>query len=119
MVASLYLMVTSQAALTGRKIQELRKEILKTQYANADLQTELGKLTSRDEIEQRATDLGLRSAQPEELQYLLVPGYKIPQAPFLASVPELRPSAPSVPPEFNQSLLDWLDERLQVHGGLP
>jgi len=118
MIASLYLMIASRSAILGREIQDLRGEILTTQYENADLQTELGRLTSKDEVEQRAYALGFRPVQPDELEYLSVPGYVVSKAALLASVPELRPSAPSIQPGYTQSLLDWLDERLQAPGGL-
>lgn len=118
-VTALYLMVTSQAAILGREIQSLREEILATQYKNADLQTELARLTSKEEIERRAYEMGFRPAQPQELEYLVVPGYTPPQAALLASAPELKPSALTLRQEYNQSLLDWLDERLQMPGGLP
>lgn len=114
MIATLYLMVTSQAAITGREIQDLRLKIIETEHKNADLQTEFARLTSKDEVERRAYAAGFRPIEPEEVEYLYVPGYVIPKGAVLADAPELQPSAPSVPPEYTQSLLDWLDERLQA-----
>ena len=119
MIASLYLMVTSQAAIVGREIQDLRLKIVQEEHATADLQTELARLTSKNEIERRAYALGLRPVEPEEVEYLYVPGYVAPNGALLASAPELQPSAPSIPPEYTQSLLEWLDERLQPPGGGP
>ena len=116
MIASLYLMVTSQAAIVGREIQDLRLEIVQIEHANADMQTELARLTSKDEVERRAYALGFRPVKPEEVEYLYVPGYVAPKGVMLAAAPELQPSAPSNPPEYTQSLLDWLDERLQAPG---
>lgn len=117
MIATLYLMVTSQAAITGREIQDLRQAIIVTENTNADLQTKLAELTSNTEVEQRAYALGFRPVKPEEMEYLYVPGYAAPKGVELASAPELQPSAPDIPPEYTQSLLDWLDERLQSSGG--
>jgi hypothetical protein len=114
MIASLYLTVTSQAAIVGREIQDLRMEIIETEHKNADLQTELARLTSKGEVETRAYALGFRPVEPEELEYLYVPGYVIPKGAMLAAAPELQPSAPDIPLEYTQSLLDWLDERLQT-----
>ena len=116
MIATLYLMVTSQAAIVGREIQDLRLEIIQTEHVNADLQTEYARLTSQDEVERRAYALGFRAVQPAEIEYLYVPGFVVPKAAMLAAAPELQPSAPSVPPEYTQSLLDWLDERFQAPG---
>lgn len=116
MIATLYLMVTSQAAIVGREIQDLRLAIIQTELTNADLQTELAHLTSSEEIERRARTLGFRPVEPDEVEYLYVPGYVAPKAAVLAAAPELQPSAPSAPPEYTQSLLDWFDERLQAPG---
>ena len=114
MIATLYLMVTSQAAIVGREIQDLRLEIIDTELQNADLQTELARLTSKNEIERRAYALSFRPIQPEELEYLYVPGYVTSNGATLAAAPELQPSPPSTPPEYTQSLLDWLDTSLQA-----
>src|SRR6185436_17622358 len=46
MVAALYLDVTARAAVAGREIQEMRKEITTIQRENADLETQLADLTS-------------------------------------------------------------------------
>jgi cell division protein FtsL len=116
MIATLYLMVTSQAAIVGREIQDLRLAIIETEHINADLQTELARLTSSDETERRARALGFRPVEPEEVEYLYVPGYVAPQGALLAAAPQLQPSAPGIPPEYTQSLLDWLDESLQAPG---
>jgi cell division protein FtsL len=116
MIATLYLMVTSRAAIVGREIQDLRSEIIDTEHTNADLQTELARLTSMDIVEKRAYELGFRPVKPEEVEYLYVPGYFASKGAMLAVAPELQPSAPDIPPEYTQSLLDWLDERLQSPG---
>jgi hypothetical protein len=116
MIATLYLMVTSQAAIVGREIQDLRLDISATELENADLQTRLARLTSQDEIERRAYALRFRPVKPEELEYLFVPGYVMPNGAMLATEPELQPSPPGVPQEYTQSLLDWLDESLQSSG---
>jgi cell division protein FtsL len=116
-IATLYLMVTSRAAIVGREIQDLRAAITDTEHANADLQTQLARLTSSNEMEKRAYGLGFRPEKPDEVEYLYVPGYHAPQGAMLAAAPELEPSAPGVPEEYTQSLLDWLDERLQAQGG--
>jgi len=116
MIATLYLMVTSQAAIVGREIQDLRLEIIGIEHNNADLQTELAHLTSKGEIERRAYALRFRPIEPEELEYLYVPGYVAPNGVTLASAPELQPSLPNTPSEYTQSLLEWLDEKLQAPG---
>lgn len=114
MIATLYLMVTSQAALIGREIQSLREKILESERKSADLGTALARLTAKDEMEDRAIAMGFRPLAPNEMDYLLVPGYVAPKGVVLATEPKLQPNLPSTPPEYTQSLLDWLDEQLQT-----
>lgn len=116
MVAALYLNITSQTAVAGREIQELNAAIIISQQQSSDLQTQLASLTSASAMEQRALELGFRPVEADELEYLVVPGYVAPQPVNLSSevVPQL--TALTIPPEYNQSLLDWLDARISSRG---
>lgn len=115
MVAALYLDVTSQAAITGRTIQDLSGEIIASQHGNADLETNLAMLTSNSAMELRAKNLGFISVEPSQLEYLVVPGYTDPVPDILTGASALRPSAPSIPPEYTESLIDWLDQKLRTN----
>lgn len=124
MVASLYLDVTSRAAIAGREIQNLSAQTLEAQQTNADLQSQLAGLTSTSVMELRAKTLGFQPVDPNELDYVLVPGYVAPKPSILAGMGPLKPSAPSIPPEYTESLIAWFGQRLNgAHGsgggGLP
>ena len=112
MVATIYLDVTSQAAITGREIQDLTVSISENQQISADLQTKLALLTSARVMEQRALEIGFRPMKSEETEYLVVPGYLILEPDILSSVPLLQLSALTIPPEYNESLLDWMDKKI-------
>jgi hypothetical protein len=112
MIAALYLDVTSQAAIAGREIQDLTAAITVNQQMSADLQTQLAALTSATAMEQRALELGFRPLKPDEVEYLAVPGYSAPRPEILSAAPQPQLSAPSIAPEYTQSLLDWLDEKI-------
>ena len=113
MVAALYLYVTARAAIAGREIQALTASMRASQHASADLQTRLAALTSTSVMEERALALGFEPIKPGMVEYIVVSGYMPPQPMILSNglQPGLR--APSIPPEYNQSLLDWIGE--QVH----
>lgn len=117
MVSALYLDVTAQAAIAGRQIQGLGGEILAVQQGNADLQTRLAEATSNASMQRRAADLGYEPVDPSRVDYILVPGYTEPRAAILAA-PALRPSAPSIPPEYTQSLIEWLQDALRPPASL-
>jgi hypothetical protein len=112
MISALYLDVTAQAAIIGREIQTLQHDTSEIQRENADLQTRLASLLSTDTMEARAYAMGFRPAQAGEIQYLVVPGYVRSTGVSLA-VTRPQTSAPSIPPEYTQSLLDWISDYLQ------
>ena len=116
MIAALYLDVTARAAVAGREIQELRFEIATIQRANADLETQLGNLTSTAEMQRRALELGYRPVKPGELDYMPVPGFVVPEpAILLAAEDAILPVQP-LPFEYTQSLLEWFSERAKFGG---
>ena len=117
MIAALYLDVTARAAVAGREIQELRFELATIRRANADLETQLGNLTSTAEMQRRALELGYRPVKPGELDYVPVPGFVEPEpAILLAAEDALLPVQP-IPFEYTQSLLEWFGERAKFGGG--
>ncbi len=113
MVASLYLDITAQAAISGREIQGLTSDIISTQQTNSDLETRMAELSSTSAMEKRAKDLGYEPIDPSQVQYVIVPGYVEPQTDILPVAPPLMPSAPSIPPEYTESLIEWLQQALQ------
>ena len=113
MVSSLYLDITAQAAIAGREIQGLTSDTIAVQQANSDLQTRLAVLSSTSAMETRAKDLGYQPVDPTTVQYVIVPGYVAPQPDILMVIPALRPSAPTIPPEDTESLIEWLQNALR------
>jgi hypothetical protein len=116
MVAALFLDVTARAAVAGREIQEMRFEILTIQRANADLETRLAKLTSSAEMERRARALGYRPVQPGELDYIAVPGFVAPEPEILRAAEDVTVPETSLPYEYSESLLEWLDGQIKSGG---
>ena len=116
MIAALYLDVTARAAVAGREIQELRFETTAVQRANADLETELGNMTSTAEMQRRALELGYRPVKPGELDYVAVPGFIAPEPDILLAAEDVAPSSQALPLEYTQSLIEWMDERVKAGG---
>jgi hypothetical protein len=116
MVAALFLDVTARAAVAGREIQEMRFEILTIQRTNADLETRLAKLTSSEEMKRRASALGYRPVQPGELDYIAVPGFVAPEPELLRAAEDVTIPETSLPYEYTESLLEWLDGRIKSGG---
>lgn len=115
LVAALYLDLSARTALAGREIQELQLEITAMQRSNADLETELANLTASAVMQQRALLLGYRPVKPGELDYIYVPGYIPPEPDILLAAADSPFHTFSLPEEYSQSLLEWLDEK--IHDG--
>lgn len=113
MIAALYLQVTARAAATGRNIQELRVELMSIQRANADLETRLAKLTSADEMQRRALELGYRPVTPGELDYVAVPGFVAPEPDILRAAEDAGYFPQPLPDAYSQSLIEWFNERIE------
>lgn len=124
-VAYIYLSVTTRAAAVGREIQYMQIQMsgyhglneqntgsmpieeLKQNIAN--LETQLGRMTSFEVMDARAQDLGLIPATPDQLVYMQVPGYYGLQPAVMAPPPEpVIVSAAGISPAFRESLLEWL-----------
>lgn len=113
MISALYLDVTSQTAILGREIQTLRADTSELQRENADLQTRLASLFSTSTMQARALAMGFRPAEAGEIHYLVVPGYVRSNGMDL-TVAHSETSMRSTPPEYTQSLLEWVSEYLQT-----
>ena len=113
MIAALYLYVTAQAAIAGREIQDLTVALTASQHSIADLQTQLAALTSTSVMRERALSLGYQPIEPGQVEYIVVAGYVPPIPDILMTAPQPGLKAPAIPPEYNQSLLDWLDQQIR------
>jgi hypothetical protein len=125
-VAYIYLSVTTRAAAVGREIQFMQVQMAgyhlldDTDMSNmpveelkqniADLQAQLGEITSFETMDQRAKALGLVPATPDQIVYIEVPGYLEKQPAVMAPPPEpVIVSAAGISPNFKESLIDWLE----------
>jgi cell division protein FtsL len=117
LIASLYLIVSAQAATRGREIQSMQYDIQEMQRQNADLESQLASLTTAARLEERAKELGLQPAQPDQIVYLEVSGY-VPRAPANLA-PPAEPavaSGPGISPAFSQPLFDWVKDQISQAG---
>ena len=113
MVAGIYLSVSAQASTSGREIQIMYAEMEDIRRIIEDMESQIAFLTSNAEMEKRAQELGFAQVSSEEIFYILVPGYSKQDQVEIAPSPGVPlPIIPSVAPEYTQSLVDWLRERV-------
>lgn len=113
MVAGIYLSVSAQASTAGREIQIMYAEMEDIRRNIEDMESQIAYLVSNSEMEKRAEELGFLPVESDEIFYILVPGYIKPDQANLAEPPGLTlPAIPTISPEYTQSLVDWLSERV-------
>jgi len=119
MVAGIYLNITVRATVAGREIQMLQSNIFNdvpditdNRRTNADLETQLAGLSSVESMQQRAEALGFQPASPDEMTYVIVPGYTSRKAVDMSTPGSNQPQPSLILPEYTESLLDWITHRL-------
>jgi len=115
LITSIYLNVTVRAAASGREILLMQDEIETLDLENADLETQLGVITSAAEMEKKAEDLGFQRIEQGEAFFLVVPGYTPRQSVTLAPPPNpIKTITITMPPDFSQSLIDLVKDKLTI-----
>jgi cell division protein FtsL len=112
MVAGVYLNVTARATLAGREVLDLNFDIGANKRTNADLQTKLAASSSAAVMQQHAQKLGFTPATPDDIVYVVVPGY-VPAAGINLSTTSEQPPASILLPAYRQTLFEWFSERIQ------
>ncbi len=123
LVAGLYLNISAQTAAIGVEIQNLEATREATIRANADLKGRLGSLTTIENMQKRAAELGFEPVDPNAATYMVIPEYSGRQVAVLApsgrSESTLR--RPVIKPSYTQSLWEWVVSEMgnlnQASGG--
>jgi len=102
------LTVTVQAASAGLEIQSLENEKEKLVREIASLRTNIAIQTSAEAMLERARNLGFRQANPDEITYVVIPGYTGKQPQIIAPPPSPPSQRVLIKPSYTQSLSEWL-----------
>jgi cell division protein FtsL len=109
LVAGLYLYISAETVAAGVEIQQLEWEKDSIQRGISNLRAEIGFLLSSSEMEKRALEMGFQPNTPDQIRYMVVPGYPGRQAAIMAPPPsptEVRRVI--IKPAYTQSLWEWL-----------
>ncbi|MBE2201588.1 MAG: hypothetical protein IAE79_23450 [Anaerolinea sp.] len=90
----IYLSQTSRIATVGRRVQFLQEDLDTLRRQNAALERQIAESQSLDYLQQAAVRLGFRHADPEAIEYVIVPDY-----PAVTPAPPLPAAAIPAPPD--------------------
>lgn len=100
--------VTVQAASAGLEIQDLESEQEELRRRITGLKTQYASLTSAAIMEARASEMGFQPITPEDITYVVIPGYRGREPEIQAPSTGSTMPQPLVKPAYTQSLSEWL-----------
>ncbi len=111
LLGAIYLNQASRIAAIGRRVQIQQSDLDELKRVNGELEREIAEAQSLERLQQDATRLGFQPAQPDEIEYIVIPGYPLeevaPQPPAPAE------TAPIAPETMREAV--WLTLRQSVN----
>jgi cell division protein FtsL len=104
-IAALYLIQTSTTTTTARELSEMTDRQDQLQRDNERLRAEIAAWQSLPRVMTRAAELGFRPADENEIQYLIVNGYRYDRP---AVTPTPTPTPPAPEEVYDETLSGWL-----------
>lgn len=102
------LSVSVQAAAAGLEIQRLEAEQEDLQRQISHMRTEYANLTSAARMKKLAEEMGFVPLSPENITYMIIPGYNGRQPKISAPPPSVSVKQPLIKPVYTQSLWEWM-----------
>lgn len=95
LLGAIYLNQASRIAATGRRVQIQQSDLEELKRVNGELEREIAEAQSLERLQQEAVRLGFQPAQPDEIEYIVIPGYPLEEAaPPPAAPVETAPDEP-------------------------
>jgi hypothetical protein len=73
----IYLNQTSRTATVGRHVQSLQYQLNELKRENGELEKKIAEAQSLTQLQNKAIHLGFTQAQPDDIEYLIVPDYPV------------------------------------------
>jgi hypothetical protein len=107
-IGAMYLTVSAKAADAGREVLTLEDRRQDLLQINAELTSRLALLTTPERMMARASEMGFRPAEPGDVEYIKVEGYRQ-SPPFLAPQPAESDQIgnTTLSPAYTETLGDW------------
>ncbi len=107
-IAALYLVQTSTSTITARELRDMGDYRSQLERDNERLRAEIAELESLPRVMTRAAELGFRSADDNEIQYIIVDGYRY-DRPKVTPTPTPTPAEPEQ--VYDETLGGWLRQQ--------
>lgn len=92
LLGAVYLTQASRIAATGRRVQILQGDLTDIKRVNSTLERQIAEAQSLPLLQERARTLGYVQANPNDIEYLVVPDYPTGPPPVATPPPEVIPT---------------------------
>lgn len=75
LVGAIYLFQASRIASVGRQVQELQFNLDEVKRVNGQLERDIAEAQSLDRLQQEVSQLGFVRAQPDDVEFLVIPNF--------------------------------------------
>ena len=107
-IAALYLIQTATTTITARELLEMDGYRQQLERDHELLHAEIAELQSLPRVMTRAAELGFREAREDEIQYIIVEGYRYDRA-RITPTPTPSPTSPAA--VYDETLSGWLRQQ--------
>ena len=107
LIGAIYLGQTSKIAASGRKVQDMQVELNALREENAVLERDIAQVQTLEYLRQESERLGFVSAQPYDVEYLVIPEY--PPATAVTAPTALQEPLPEPAENMQEALLLAID----------
>ncbi|MCL4238388.1 MAG: hypothetical protein KJ047_09075 [Anaerolineae bacterium] len=104
-IAALYLFQTSRSTISARELAEMNDYRARLERDNERVRAEIASLQSLPRVMTRAAEMGFRPADSDEIQYIIVDGYRY-NRPIVTPTPS--PTAQTAEQIYDETLGGWL-----------
>lgn len=114
LLGAIYVRQASRIATVGRRVQVKQIELVELKRENADIEQSISEAQSIERLQEAALRLGFVQADPEDIEYVVVPNYPVgAEAVGASAVPTPLPRPP-VPQTMSEAI--WRSVRSGITG---
>lgn len=96
LLGTVYVSQASRIAAVGRRVQILQNELSELKRQNNDLERDIAAAQALDRLQAEAVRLGFVEANPDDIEYIIVPDYPVEEE--ISDPLEILPQVTAVPP---------------------
>ncbi len=115
LLGTIYLRQASQIAAVGRRIQALQFELENIKRESTEIEQQIAKAQSLERLQAEAIRLGFAQADPDDIEYIIVPDYPVATAAEDGETPALSSAEVTVsPPPAPETLPQSMNEAIML-----